>query len=88
MYIDGNTPYPARRTPRCTFMPMLEIDLGNYFFSELNFGFLINRGLGGIPFYPLSKGARGSIIGRSEDIYKPLLQMGQVRYYWLERSQW
>lgn len=81
MYIDGKIPYPARRTPLCTFIPILAIDLGSYFFIEVILGFLKGRGLGGIPFYAFSSGASGSIIERKEDIYTPLLQIGHVRYY-------
>lgn len=88
MYIEGKIPYPARRTPLWTFIPIFAIDFGSYFFKELILGFLKGRGLGGTPFYAFSTGAFGSIIGRNDDIYRPLLQMGQVRYYWLERSQW
>lgn len=51
MYIDGKIPYPARRTPLCTFIPILAIDLGSYFLIEVILGFLKGRGLGGIPFY-------------------------------------
>lgn len=68
MYIDGKTPYPARSTPRCTFMPMLAIDLGSYFFIEPAFGFRKGRGLGGIPFYAFSIGSLGSIIALKDDI--------------------
>lgn len=50
MYIDGNIPYPASKTPLCTFIPIFDIDFGNYFNLVLGLGFLKGRGLGGIPF--------------------------------------
>jgi len=58
----------------------LEIDFGNYFIYLLIFDFLNALGLGGIPFYPLSGGVLGSIIGLNADIYRPLLHIGHVKY--------
>ncbi len=57
-------------------------------FYLLNFNFLKGLGLGGIPFYAFYIGYFGKRMGLSMEIYNPLLQIGHVRYYWFDRSQW
>ena len=68
---------------------MFNIDFGNlWYLSFGTFNFRSGRGRGGIPFSAFSIGSLGMRMGLNMEISSPLLQMGQVRYYWLERSQW
>lgn len=85
----GNSPYPAIRTPLCKFMPTLAIDCGKES-TLLVIAFCLMKalGLGGTPFSIFSGGSLGVTKALRDDISSPLLQIGHVRNYWLDLSQW
>ena len=87
--MQGKSPYPAISTPLCKFIPMLAIDLGKDSTLLVGALCLINAfGLAGTPFSIFSGGSSGVTKALRDDISNPLLQIGQVKNSWFDRSQW
>jgi hypothetical protein len=80
-------PYPASITPRWIFIPIDRIAFGISFHLPFGLTLAKGRGRGGTPFYYFSGGSFLMSIGRTLESSRPLLQSGQVRYSWFERSQ-